>query len=400
MNVPMVTEVEGKMSDKPSGIKICSIYLGGMFVILGLAFFVALKAPGYQKCTDATPRQQPPVEDKSEIANKTLPPLSLGGYAIAGVLGESRTETLHAATLSITAFFCVILCTVTAAVVVTFMPEKTEADFEVKGTLSNVCQNIATPHGRIFAVMLFTGGLLSLTSGYTLHIYPSWFPKSDKVSFFFPNFQRRQERVWRMCWIAIPNIGLMFTSLLPSLSNNDGTNIALTLIHNIAAPCSLAFAVIMETVQLDYGEDAFSYFFCGVENATWYGPLNFYQRVRAIILVYTWVSALTFLSIQVYLGVGAVLGLKISTSYSLALTSFYFEITSLMLAYGLPAIQATAILKHLWWASVLEEAQVIESVTTPKATSSLLETIAQPLKNATVAVLHNGQLRRGFHLGV
>ena len=99
----------------------------------------------------------------------------------------------------------------------------------------------------------------------------------------------------------------------------------------------------METLQLMWGENALAYFLCN-ERARWQGPISTSQRIRVILVCYTWLAVLVFVSIQVYLGLRRVFGIRVKTSYHLALVSFYGEISALILVFALPAFQGAVMI--------------------------------------------------------
>merc|ERR1712187_402250 len=101
-----------------------------------------------------------------------------------------------------------------------------------------------------------------------------------------------------------PQVGLMFTAAIPSLSNTRGYRLALTIVHNVAAPLAVAFMLIMETVQLAYGELAFEHFFDNNGLPWWSGPLSNLQRHRVVVVIYAWLSISVFFGVQVYYGIG------------------------------------------------------------------------------------------------
>jgi hypothetical protein len=314
-----------------------------LVIFVDLSFVVA--SPGIMSCESAVPNMT--IYAGASTTTNSTSPLSTGAYAIAAALGVSNHKTMQASALMLVALFSAILCTITSAFVVTFRPKNAPWDFEKKGTLSNASQDVSQPRGRMFAVMLFIACMLSMVSMYPLYIYPAWNSwVTDPGLAFFPMFQDTTEVQWRIAWGTIPYVGLMYTALLPSLSENKGTNIALTIVHNIAAPLSMAFILVMETYQLSSGENAFEHFFCN-EPASYWGPLTQTQRLRVVVLCNTWVYALVFLGVQVYLGLGDVLGMPIRTSHALALVSFYAEIASLVSVMALPAIQSVACLVYL-----------------------------------------------------
>jgi len=186
---------------------------------------------------------------------------------------------------------------------------------------------------------------------YTTTLYRPWSPEliTTENPFHKVAFAPRSERRWRLAWVIIPNVGFMFTAAIPSkslTSDGDGKqqapdawDVVLTATHNLFAPLSMAFAVVMETMQLGYGENAFHAFWSTEDATDAFGPLSNCQRLRVITCIYAWLAASVFLGIQTYLGLGSVLGLKIRTSYRLALISFYGEVLGMILAFALPALQ-------------------------------------------------------------
>lgn len=247
---------------------------------------------------------------------------------------------MQSSTLVFIVFLAVVGASIPSTLVATFNPELVPPDFEAKGTLSNVAQDASSPHGRLFTVMLFTAGIMQTFSMYTFWLYKPWAPKND----FFQNpwntqvFEPESERMWRTLWVTVPNVGFMFTAALPSLSDTEGYKLALALVHNLFAPLSMLFCLVMETVQLAYGEGAFVHFFTN-EVTFPYVEITAITRQRVILALYTWAAGATFISIQVYLGLSLV-GVKIRLSYSLALVSFYAEVACFILAFFLPVLAA------------------------------------------------------------
>lgn len=271
--------------------------------------------------------------------------------ALSSIIAIQSQTTLQSGIFVIISFFCVLLSTATSSAVATLDPKRVPPDFEEKGTLSNVSQDISSPHGRMFTVALFTASILSLVSMYTTTLYRPWSPNLIETENPFSKvaFSPRVERRFRLAWVIIPNVGFMFTAAIPSKTLTPGADgkalddaweIVLTATHNLMAPLSMAFAVVMETVQLSYGESAFSAFWSNDASTDEYGPLSNCQRLRVIVCIYAWLAACVFLGIQTYLGLGSVLGWKIRTSYRLALISFYGEVLGMVFAFLLPALQA------------------------------------------------------------
>jgi len=261
----------------------------------------------------------------------------------ATISGMHQSFRVRAKSCVRVAFFAAVSSTVGSSFVVTFMPQHLPSDFNEKGTLSNVSQHVETAWGRLFTVALFTAALLLLASDYTMLLYPPWSTNLDAKANPIHNtyFAPLSERRWRELWVVIPSVGFMVTAVIPSLSTSNNLSLMLTLVHNIVAPFSIAFMVIMETVQLTYGEHAFAYFFHGDITI----PLQRcgdavisaeVQRLRVVLCIYAWLAAAVFLGIQVYLGVRSVLGLQVPTSYTLASVSYYSEVFGMCLAFALP----------------------------------------------------------------
>eukprot|EP00927_Polykrikos_kofoidii_P002548 TRINITY_DN11016_c0_g1_i1.p1 TRINITY_DN11016_c0_g1~~TRINITY_DN11016_c0_g1_i1.p1 ORF type:complete len:371 (+),score=11.68 TRINITY_DN11016_c0_g1_i1:161-1273(+) len=332
----------GKRANVPRPRVTCCVFVSTISSAATVALCLVFFAPNADYCgrdaecvwtANDVPAKLSKLQIPSNVANNTE------FHLIATWFAAERVDMQQASYLVIVAWVSAVASSVTSAIVVTFIPHKVQSDFESKGTLSNVSQDIRTPWGRMFAVMLFVACLVSMTSMYTLHIYPSWYPLSTPKKFYVTMYQEFNEIRWRILWATLPNVGLMYTALLPSLSKNKGTHIALSIVHNVAAPLAMAVASVMETLQLAYGENAFSHFFCRDGCATYWGPLNNYQRLRVVVVSCNWLAIIIFLSIQVYLGTGDVLGAQIKRSYGLSLVSFYSEITALFLIFSLPAIQ-------------------------------------------------------------
>merc|ERR1712194_379642 len=112
----------------------------------------------------------------------------------------------------------------------------------------------------------------------------------------------------------------------------------MTIVHNVTAPLALAFMVIMETVQLEYGEQVFSHFFSNEGLPFWAGRITVFQRFRCVIVVCALLSISVFLSVQIYYGVGDMFGIVLKKPYSLALVSFFGEVTALIVVFSLPPV--------------------------------------------------------------
>eukprot|EP00930_Biecheleria_cincta_P050812 TRINITY_DN35987_c0_g1_i1.p1 TRINITY_DN35987_c0_g1~~TRINITY_DN35987_c0_g1_i1.p1 ORF type:complete len:275 (+),score=31.89 TRINITY_DN35987_c0_g1_i1:257-1081(+) len=237
--------------------------------------------------------------------------------------------------------------TIPASILVTRSPWKTKYDFEQKGTLSNATQDIKTPHGRLWSVALFTAALLMLNSMYTYTLYRPWIGSGQVNTAMFGRFMGRSnllssraEKVLRTTWVVLPNVGLLLTAVIPSLSGVEGYTLFLTAVHNICAPLSMAFLVIMETLQLKFGEEAFSNFFSTANIPGTNEPLNDFQRLRVLTVLLAWTSGMVFVSIQGYLI------LSQNRRYSLALISYLGEVVGLILTASLPMFAGIDIMFH------------------------------------------------------
>jgi len=259
--------------------------------------------------------------------------------ALGGLIGLDRQYKLQASIFALVSFFCVVCAVLTSSVVVLHDPDLVPGDFHEKGTLSNVSQDVREPHGRLFSVALFTSGMLMVSSMYTFWLYRPWAPTYNPLLNPLDQaiFEGKVEHYYRALWVILPNVGFMFTAAIPSLSDSGGYKFALMLTHNLCAPIAMAFNIIMESIQLNYGENAFAYFFSDQPTPV-YGVLTRFQRARVVVVSMAWVAVLIFLSLQTYLGTGSMLGKKIKTSYDLALASFFAEVFCMVLVAALPAL--------------------------------------------------------------
>jgi hypothetical protein len=258
---------------------------------------------------------------------------------LASLIGLDRQYKLEATILVVLSFCCVWGSTLLSMHVAIFWPQFVPKDFSKKGTLSNVSQDVEQPHGRLFAVALFTSGLLNICGMYTFWLYRAWAPwwNVEANPLGFPTFQSSSERRWRTAWVIIPSVGFMFTAAIPSLSDTSGYKFALMMVHNVLAPLSMAACIIMETVQLQFGENAFSYFFSDLPTPV-YGPLTGFQRARVVTVMLAWGCGTVFLGLQTYLGLGSALGMKIKTNHLIGLVSMSCEVGGMVLVGLLPAI--------------------------------------------------------------
>merc|ERR1712012_699345 len=169
-----------------------------------------------------------------------------------------------------------------------------------------------------------------LFSQYTFWLYRPW--ATDAIvdpaqnPFRIPALIQGAEKTIRVLWSVLPNVGFILTAALPGLSHAKGFKLWLVAVHNVAAPLSMLFCVLMETIQLEYGEHAISYF-SSMENASPYGPLTHMQRLRVCIVIMAWTSGIVFISVQAYLAFFE------NTVYSVALASYFGEVIGLTLAF-------------------------------------------------------------------
>ena len=133
-------------------------------------------------------------------------------------------------------------------------------DFLQKGTISNVAQDISSVEGRIWAVALLFASVGLLVSGYTFQLYRPWlYSDTDE--------ERRAEAVVRAVWATFPQVGFMLPAAIPAMSGATGLQWAFGAIHNTMAPLAMLAIVTFETVQLSFGERAFTRFFGSAEEA-------------------------------------------------------------------------------------------------------------------------------------
>ena len=129
-----------------------------------------------------------------------------------------------------------------------------------QGTISNVAQDISSVEGRIWAVALLFASVGLLVSGYTFQLYRPWlYSDTDE--------ERRAEAVVRAVWATFPQVGFMLTAAIPAMSGATGLQWAFGAIHNTMAPLAMLAIVTFETVQLSFGERAFTRFFGSAEEA-------------------------------------------------------------------------------------------------------------------------------------
>lgn len=330
---------ESKSTKNKTGLKVAQMI--AILAVFTLIFSVLLvNLPGGGIITRTANFADLSAGNRTNTAPTEHPPYQWQVSTLANLVGLDRQYKLQGTILVIVSAVCIWGSTLTSSHVTVFHPEALPGDFVEKGTLSNASQDVAQPNGRLFTVALFTAGMLNIVSMYTFWIYRSWAPWYDPIKnpLGHPTFQCRWERRLRTVWVIAPSVGFMFTAAIPSLSDTTGYKFALAMIHNILAPLSMAFCIIMETIQLDFGENAFHAFFSSEDATEVYGPLSRFQRARVVTVCFAWACGVVFLGIQVYLGLGAVLGIRVKSCYGLALVSFYGEVGGMVLVALLPAL--------------------------------------------------------------
>lgn len=236
-------------------------------------------------------------------------------------------------------------------------------DFYQKGTLSNIAQDVSSPHGRLWATALIVASVVLFVSMYPFWLYRCWQPlhTSESNPLVHGVFQSKTERFLRSFWLVAPNVGFILTGAIPSLSGDGiaGYKLALTGVHNTCAPLSMLLCVVMETVQLVYGENVrFSTFFSMTKPATsLYGPLNFGQRLRMIAVLFSWVCGIIFVSMQAYLFLLPTLGGGKNQNPWITLVSYCGEVLGLISAFSLPAISGMFYIIEMEEGTPLEEAE-------------------------------------------
>eukprot|EP00930_Biecheleria_cincta_P101572 TRINITY_DN93214_c0_g1_i1.p1 TRINITY_DN93214_c0_g1~~TRINITY_DN93214_c0_g1_i1.p1 ORF type:complete len:391 (+),score=36.73 TRINITY_DN93214_c0_g1_i1:44-1174(+) len=309
-------------------------HVAALTVFLLVVPFLCLQLQAHINTTGGFKRWKPddqqPWVPPSVLEQLKHQPLSFA--AMAALIGLGRQQTLQASILVVLASLLILGGTWTATIIVTQEPAKTPKDFSQKGTISNVTQDVATPQGRLWSVSLGSASILLLTSMYTFWIYRSWAPCVGTDNPIVTSvLQYATERELRAFWASVPNVGFLLTAMIPSLSGVSGYERVLTAVHNVTAPISMLICVVMETIQLNYGENAFEYFF-SFEPTPIYGPLTKFQRLRVVLLVECWCAGIVFVAVQGYLAFNE------NKRYWLALVSYFGEVIGLTLAFSLPAV--------------------------------------------------------------
>eukprot|EP00913_Durusdinium_trenchii_P019595 g18420.t1 len=176
--------------------------------------------------------------------------------------------------------------------------------------------------GRLWTTSLALASILLTASMYTFWIYRPWWPQVD----FEHNplassvLEQRAERRARTAWALVPNVGFVLAAMVPSLSDATDLNIVLAAVHNVTAPLSMLFLMVMETIQLEYGENAFRDWFATEPSNPVYGPLTTYQRLRVVLVLEAWIAGLIFVTVQGYLAFCP------NRRHWVALVSYYGEV--------------------------------------------------------------------------
>lgn len=141
-----------------------------------------------------------------------------------------------------------------------------------------------------------------------------------------------KEKAFRSVWVVVPSVGFMTTAVIPSVTAGSGYERVLSAVHNLAAPLSMLFCMLMETIQLSLGEQAFAHIFTTEDATHRYGALSRMQRIRVVTIIVAWCFGATFVAVQGYLF------FRVNKSFTVALTSYISEIFGLSLAFLMPAL--------------------------------------------------------------
>lgn len=305
--------------------------------------------------------------------------------SLALLIGFSKQQVVQSSVLVDIAFGLVLSGTLTATVIATLEPDAQSVprDFLQKATLSNMTQDMTQPQGRLWSTALGLASVLSVISMYTFWLYRSWAPYVDMNNPIHSIvLERALERRLRIAWALVPQVGFVLAAMVPSLSDVAGYEVVLTAVHNVSAPFAMLFLMIMETIQLGFGENAFQYFFTD-EATPVHGPLTKYQRMRVCLLVEAWIAGLIFIGVQVYLA------LRKNRRYWVALTSYYGEVIGTILAFSLPAAAALD-MGHM--------TDLVHSRSALVETAAVLPLIYQSHINSTISQLSHQLAEQVEHL--
>ncbi|CAE7192698.1 unnamed protein product [Symbiodinium natans] len=346
---------------------VCWLCFIAVCVLLG-PFAVALHDQSLPKAT-----VEWIIDKLSKPLDKPTDPVADASLAL--IIGFGQQQIVQSSVLVDIAFGLVFCGTLTATVIATLEPDagSVPKDFLQKATLSNMAQDMTQPQGRLWSTALGLASVLSVVSMYTFWLYRSWQPfVGDNNPLHSPVLQSSLERRLRIAWALAPNVGFVLAAMVPSLSDVAGYEIVLTAVHNVSAPLSMLFLMVMETIQLGYGENAFAYFFS--QDATpLYGPLTKYQRMRVCLLVEAWISGTIFVAVQGYLA------FRKNRRYWVALTSYYGEVIGIILAFSLPAAAAMDIrhMTNIVHSSVLAETAVVIPLIYQSGLNETIQSISQ-----------------------
>ncbi|CAE7483893.1 mcfH [Symbiodinium microadriaticum] len=271
---------------------VCWLFVIALAVILG-PLVVALRDSSMPKGTANW------ISDRlSKPFGKPTDPVA--DTSLALLIGFSKQQVVQSSVLVDIAFGLVLSGTLTATVLATLEPDAQSVprDFLQKATLSNMTQDMTQPQGRLWSTALGLASVLSVISMYTFWLYRSWAPYVDNDNPIHSIvLETALERRLRIAWALVPQVGFVLAAMVPSLSDVAGYEVVLTAVHNVSAPFAMLFLMIMETIQLGFGENAFQYFFTD-EATPVHGPLTKYQRMRVCLLIEAWIAGLIFIGVH------------------------------------------------------------------------------------------------------
>lgn len=145
---------------------------------------------------------RPALDTLEDFTHHEEVAMNFSGMALALLYGVNRQQCDQAAIMTVLSFFIILGGTLTASVVTTLDPRLVPDDFMQKGTLSNVAQDVTTPHGRLWTTALFIAPVLLITSMYPFWIYRSWVPWLSEQDNPLGHgvFESSGERLFRTVW--------------------------------------------------------------------------------------------------------------------------------------------------------------------------------------------------------
>ena len=173
----------------------------------------------------------PPVPRYPEQFDQDM--ITVQKLMLAQIQGVYRTYVCTSTVMCVTAFIVIIFgawnsAYITAKCDTSRMP----FDFPSKGTISNVSQDVGTPHGRIWTAALAVSGLLLLASAYTFWLYRPW-PKTltGHESAIDPYINPLRstmlaplaEKLFRSFWLCVPPVLLIITGGRALPTSDAGT---------------------------------------------------------------------------------------------------------------------------------------------------------------------------------